>query len=178
MDNANDIHAPQTFHLTNNTVRAHLITFLSRLECDGKWLVEVKKAEDRRSLAQNRLYWKWLRGLEAQTGFTADELHHGNDDGYPAGFKRSFMTRIYLADPVGRAQQDWVKAYNKVREFGDHDATRIAAGTVHTSWATVDQFRDYLQMIETWCISHDMQLPASVDYQDALVANGEGETRP
>ena len=41
----------------------------------GKWAVEVKRLQNRRTLDQNALYWRWVHMIASETGNDADEVH-------------------------------------------------------------------------------------------------------
>ena len=54
----------------------------------GKWVVEVKRLQDKRTLDQNALYWRWLHIIAQETGNDAEEIHEA--------IKRKFLAPIYV----------------------------------------------------------------------------------
>lgn len=48
---------------------------ISMLVMDKPWQVEIKPYKKNRSLAQNKLYWKWITCIGDEIGYTSDELH-------------------------------------------------------------------------------------------------------
>ena len=66
----------QTFVLRNEAVRRNAIGWIGTLpRTGGPWEVCVRRWHKDRSLAQNRLYWKWVNEIAAQTGEDPDALH-------------------------------------------------------------------------------------------------------
>lgn len=63
---------------------------IDQLPEDGKWKVEVKRAESRRTLAQNRLYWLWVNTIADASGHRIDEIHQA--------LKASFLVPITTVD--------------------------------------------------------------------------------
>lgn len=64
----------KTFSI-NHASRKPLNEYLDSLPQDGTYKVEVKKNTNKRSLAQNSLYWMWLGVIGEATGYRADEMH-------------------------------------------------------------------------------------------------------
>ena len=42
---------------------------------DKKFVVEIKRAKEIRSMSSNRLYWLWLNCIQAETGNLKEDLH-------------------------------------------------------------------------------------------------------
>ena len=53
----------------------------------GNWAVEVKRLQNRRTLDQNALYWRWLHIIASETGHDAEEVHEA--------MKRKFIAPAY-----------------------------------------------------------------------------------
>jgi hypothetical protein len=153
---------PQTITLNENTLGMVLDT-VSTMPHDGSMQVAFRKAKDKRSIAQNALYWgAWLPELKQQTGYTEDELHDR--------FKKTYMLRIYLADQQNEKQEKWVELYDVIKREGTLDMVNRAVDTLSTTWATVEQFTEYLNRIETFCQSKGFRLPMDIHYQEAMAA--------
>src|SRR4051794_28060168 len=63
--------------------RDSLINRLLQAPLDRTWEIVIRPFKSSRSLAQNRLYWKWLTILANETGHDSEELHEY--------FKRRFL---------------------------------------------------------------------------------------
>ena len=147
----------KTFTLTEQTLGLILDTITTE-PTDGTVQVSIHERKDSRSIEQNALYWgAWLPSLQEQTGYTVDELHER--------FKRTFMLRIYLAGAENEKQEQWVGLYDVIKEDGTELMIQRALQTISTTWATVDQFKQYLDTIEAFCIDKGYKLPASVEYE-------------
>lgn len=51
------------------------IVLIKQLPTDGSMVVVLKKREEDRTLAQNRLMWMWLGILSGELGYTKNEMH-------------------------------------------------------------------------------------------------------
>ena len=63
------------FIVKDSSILGNAIAFISKLDFFKPWLIDIKPYKKNRSTAQNRLYWKWLEIISAETGYTRDELH-------------------------------------------------------------------------------------------------------
>ncbi len=61
--------------LYNERVRQFVVDRISTLPADGTICVEIRKAEENRSVAQNRLMWRWFGEFAEETGYTKHEAH-------------------------------------------------------------------------------------------------------
>lgn len=61
--------------ISNEASRAFVAQFISELNPERKWSVEVKQFRKKRSLDQNALYWKWLGIVAENSEHSADDLH-------------------------------------------------------------------------------------------------------
>lgn len=140
------------YRLTNRDVLANAIRHLSEIEPDGKTVVSIREYKPSRSLEQNAMYWgAWLPYLVGQTGYTVEELHNR--------FKRTFMLHIYLQEQANARQREWVELYTIIKRDGTPQMVDRALATISTTWATVEQFSDYLQRIEHFCYGKGYALP-------------------
>jgi hypothetical protein len=64
----------QPFNLTPQN-KANLFAKIDRLDPHVEWQVIIRKKKSKRSLDQNRRYWKLLTLFGKQLGYTADEMH-------------------------------------------------------------------------------------------------------
>jgi hypothetical protein len=59
----------------NSKVKARVKTLIECLPEDGTMKVSISKVEKNRSLAQNRLLWKWMGVMGNALGYTKQEMH-------------------------------------------------------------------------------------------------------
>ena len=159
--------------LTEKTLGLVIETAM-QLPHDGSVMVTFANAKEKRSLAQNALYWgAWLPALSRGTGITVDSLHDK--------FKKKYMTRIYLAGQDNKMQGNWVMLYLGALELLKEGVTDEklknrdrAVNVITTTWSSVQQFTTFLEYIEHECIDEyhrgnvDWQLPASKHYREAM----------
>ena len=129
-----------------------VVDIVMRLPYDGSKEVIVQDYSHNRGLEQNSLYWRWLDELRDQTGYTPDELHDR--------FKKTYMLRIYLQNPMTKEQEDWVGLYDMIKEDGTKQMIDRALDTISTTMATTQQFKEYMDLIDEFCIQKGFQLPA------------------
>ena len=125
---------------------------LKDIELDGSKEVVIRDYKSKRSLDQNALYWRWLEEISEQTGYSVEELHNR--------FKSLYMLQVYLAEPKTKKQQDWIGLYDMIKEDGTNAMIERALDTISTTWADVEQFKEYMDRIEQFCISKEIHLPA------------------
>ena len=125
---------------------------LKDIELDGSKEVVIRDYKSKRSLDQNALYWRWLEEISEQTGYSVEELHNR--------FKRLYMLQVYLAEPKTKKQQDWIGLYDMIKEDGTNAMIERALDTISTTCADVEQFKEYMDRIEQFCISKEIHLPA------------------
>lgn len=106
--------------------------------------VRVSNKREKRTLAQNRLYWMWLGDLAKQKGETADYYHHI--------FKYYFLMSIYYRDdPSFAAMCDAIAA---LKNSGSDKYKPIAAQVIRITSTTVadtKQMTEYLSRIFAYC---------------------------
>jgi hypothetical protein len=59
----------------NESDKDRAISHIKALNIDKPWLVDIKPYKKNRSLAQNKLYWKWITCIGDSIGYESDELH-------------------------------------------------------------------------------------------------------
>ena len=153
----------QSFVLQSPDVLGYLVSMLTQLPLDGTMTVDVHKTREKRRLAQNALYWMWMEDISKQAGHTEDEIHDG--------CRKTYLSSIYLKEPVGRLQRAWAESYADiyilVSDLSPEDATPIIdriSLLVSTTWANVEQFTEYLGRIEHYCMGKDIILRHPDDY--------------
>lgn len=145
----------------NEKTMAMICLAISTSPLDGSLQVIIRKAKDKRSIAANNLYWAWIKELSNQTGYTEDELH--------SKFKRTYLPRIYMEDAQNQNQVEWTALFDIIKEDGTPLMIERALDTVSSTWLTVQQFTEYLHLIEAFCQSKSLMLPADPElYKQAM----------
>ena len=139
---------------------SYAMQLVSQCPVDGKFEVIIKEWKLNRRTVQRALEWCWLKGLEQQTGYTSEELHER--------FKRTYMLRIYLQEQENDNQRDWVELYTTITQHGTKEMIERALKTISTNWASVQQYRAYLNNIESFCQSKGFILPVDPRREQAM----------
>jgi hypothetical protein len=63
----------RTFTLHTDTDKAACVSYIVRMPVDKPLSVEIREAEDPRTLAQNNLSFRWYKEISRQTGQTPEE---------------------------------------------------------------------------------------------------------
>ena len=151
---------PLYFRLVNDEVRDNCVKALFMAQQSSEEVLEVTiQPENRkRSLAQNRLYWKWVSQWAQHTGDSEQRAHHI--------FKYKFLVTIFYQDDAQYAAMcDSVKVLKGI-DRGHYD--KIAAHVIRqtsTTDASVKQMTEYLDRIERYCYANDFTLTVPDELQ-------------
>jgi hypothetical protein len=110
----------------NVAVRQSIVERVKSLPDDGSVVVIIKKAEESRSIAQNRLMWRWFGEIAEETGYTKQDVHD------------IFCSQILGTKVVRRFDGMEVEVINgtrelKVREMADF-LTQVEAMATNMGW--------------------------------------------
>ena len=139
--------------VADNCFRAIQQAVSETLDTKHKVIVTIGIDDDKtRSLAQNRIYWKWLHELETQTG--------QDDNWYHLHFKRLFLSAIYARD-----DGEYAEMAESIRQckglIDDEHYERISMGVIKnisTTKANTKQFAEYLNKIEVWSVANGLKV--------------------
>lgn len=116
-------------------------------------VVTIGIDDDRaRSLAQNRLYWRWVTDISNQTGSDKGSVH--------IDLKRRFLAKIYCRDFGEYA--DLADNMKTIKENMPEHYESLAINIVKqlsTTRANTAQFTEYLEMIYLWAYDKGIYLP-------------------
>lgn len=110
---------------------------------NDKWHVIIKRWQPKRTLAQNRLYWAWMRQIanfvnESQgTEFADDDFH-------------DYFKTLFLDYSVAEMFGQQVVRYKSTTELG------------------IARFQEYLEAIELWAGEKNIPLEKPVEYYTAM----------
>ncbi|WP_201595350.1 recombination protein NinB [Psychrobacter vallis] len=144
---------PLYFRLTSDEVRANCVKALFTAQSEGNDLLEViiQPAKNKRSHAQNRLYWGWVHEWLKALSWEDDYTHHF--------FKYKFLIMIfYQADAKYAGMCDAVKVLKSIdRQSYDQIAAHVIRQTSTTDASTA-QMTEYLDKIYRYCYEQGVLL--------------------
>lgn len=151
-----------TFVLSSYNDQSKLHAFLnqhidSAREDKKPLVVRVSQKQEDRSLAQNRLYWKWLKQWSDHQGTDKDSEH--------LFFKRKFLAAIYFRDDV-KEYRNTFKAVKELKLQKHPLYDQVANGLnelVTTTDANTAQFTEYLNDIYAFCLKQGCYLEVPDD---------------
>lgn len=150
----------QCFRLTDNVVLANCVQYLlaTHEQSDKPLIVRISTQDEKRSLAQNRIYWKWCTQAANAWGDDKESVHFD--------FKRRFLLRIFYRDDSEYAQMcDALRALEKA-DIGRYKA--IAPEVIKltsTTKATTKQMTEYLDDIYRFCYVQGLLLETPADLE-------------
>lgn len=122
-----------------------IATVLGNLELDGSIEVIIRDYKKDRSFEQNRLYWKWLGIIAAESEDTSASMHE-------------FCKRKFLV-PILATKKPFYDLLMVVARGGTEDDRKELAKVISTTRLTVKQFTEYLNEIEKHAASLSIVLP-------------------
>lgn len=132
------------FRITNDAQRKWVIQTIADLPEGEEFFVSISKQEKKRSIEQNKLYWKWV-------GEIADSLY---DD---RSRMHSYLKEHILLPIMRRDFPDveqMVKSVKALRKGGHPQAdlwkNTVLEWMVSTTRLSVKQFTEYLEDVEKW----------------------------
>ena len=118
--------------------------------------IEINEYSKNRTVAQNKLYWKWLTAISEHTGHTKDEMHEI--------YKERFLVKIFERDNTEYAEM--IQTLRKLYKEHPEDSIMLfkhVTRLTSTTQANVKQFTEYLRDIEQDCFSNQIPLPMPDD---------------
>ena len=135
---------------------------LQALPTDKDLQVEISEAKDRRSAAQNRLYWVWVTFLAGEQGLSKEDVHQD--------LKERILSVIFQRDDDNFATM--VASLRHVYKLDREAGAQLYKGVcslISTRDADVHQFTEYLEDIERDSTSRGIILPHPEDiYREAM----------
>ncbi len=128
--------------LKNEQIRKHLIEEILNLPLDPVHVVEIKPYKRNRSQEQNAFYWKLLRIMSEDLGYSVDELHEE--------MKKRFLLPYLIEKEPELAEM----------VEGKED---MLARIISTTTLNVKEFSEYLAEIEKLAVSLGIRIPYKED---------------
>ncbi len=124
---------------------------LDELPDDKRIEVVFRNAHISKTMEQLGGYFGgWVTYLVEQTGYTEQEIK--------AILKAKCLASIYIAEPVGPLQSQWVELLFIYRENQDQKYHEHAS-RISLSWAKLTQMKQFMENVKRYCISIDFPLP-------------------
>jgi len=131
--------------------RAGIDNCLNSLD-SKRYEVVIRNARESKTLQQlHALFGVWYDYISNQTGNDVDYLHRM--------MKAKFLARIYVTEPQNAAQEQWVELLIIYQQTGQADKLEKHAKRISVSWATLDQFKLYMNQVEKYWINEGYPLP-------------------
>jgi len=143
---------------------AYAMEVVSKLPTDKGMVVEITKQKDRRSVAQNRLYWSWVTELAGEDGLTKEEEH--------LILKKRILAPLFIRDDIKGFAQTVTLIREVWRSGLSEKAQHLYDGVcqwISTRDCSVELFSEYLDDIEKDAMSRGIILTRPEDlYRDAM----------
>lgn len=124
---------------------------LDELPEDARIEVVFRNAHISKTMEQlGALFGVWIEYLVEQTGYSENELHRM--------MKSKCLARIYITEPVGAAQEQWVELL-AIYQMEQHRKYEQHAKRISLSWANLPQMKAYMDCVERYWISKGYPLP-------------------
>lgn len=127
------------YFLTDQQRKQNAIDHINQLPDGNKWEVLVQERKNKRRLAQNRLYWMWVKPLANHFGYTDDQMHEE--------LKYAFI-----------GEETWTNRKGKTR-----------VRPISTTTLSVEEFVNYLNKIDMLARRFNVHLPHPDDYLFAMM---------
>lgn len=149
---------PKSFRLVNGQIAENCFKAIHQAVADSlntphNVVVTIGIDDDKaRSLAQNRIYWRWLHELESQNG--------QDDEWWHMFFKRLFLARIYAHDDGEFAEmaQSIKRCKGVINDTLYENIATSVIKNISTTKANTKQFAEYLTKIELWSVANGFKV--------------------
>ncbi len=142
----------KTYKLSHEQARENCIEFISGLELDGSKEVIIRQVKSTKTLEQlGGIFGVWIAYISDKTGESQHEIHKR--------LKDYFLARIYVTEPIGPIQEQWVELLANYQETGQQAKLIRHAERISLKWATLNQVSEYMEAIQNHYIYVGMPLP-------------------
>ncbi len=128
--------------LKNEEIRQHLIEVINGLPLDPVHVIEIKPYKRNRSMEQNAYYWKLLRIMGDDLGYSVDELH--------VEMKKRFLLP-YLISKEPELENAAI------------ENEEALARVISTTILKVNEFSEYLEQVIKLAMSLGIKIPYKED---------------
>ncbi len=138
----------------------NLITEIRNLPLGVSFDISIKETKSDKTIKQlGGLFANWIKYISEVEGESEDYKHKE--------LKAKFLARIYIAEPMGDQQEQWVELLALYQMQGDQEKLLKHARRISLSWAKLPQMKQYMNAIEQHYQSMGIGLPPmkNDDYQ-------------
>ena len=133
----------KVFCLTHDIAKRNCMSFVGALSSDCGLEVVIRSRRQSKTLAQlGALFGLWFEEIQDQTGEDKKTLHKN--------LKDWFLARIYVTDPVGPDQEQWVDLLVLYQQKGETEKLQRHAARISLKWASIEQMRVYLDDVQAF----------------------------
>lgn len=143
----------KTFTLKSPDILQRAAEYILNLPDSPLMEVVVKPHKKDRSAQQNSLYWKWLTVIAGERGELKEDIHEE--------FKSRMLAPIFERDDpdgYGQMMQAIRTVYRENKEMALH-LRKETIKLTSTTDCTVEQFTEYLNEIDRYCMKEGICLP-------------------
>lgn len=138
--------------LLSRTQQEFALQQLSKTPLGEGYECVIRKSRKSKTLQQlSAIFGVWEKYISEQTGESIADIH--------AYLKDTFLARIYITDPQGAAQEQWVDLLAAYQEKGLTKKVEEHAKRISLSWATVRQTSEFMNEVEQHYMTAGMPLP-------------------
>jgi hypothetical protein len=141
----------QSFLILNESDRMEAINLIKQLPLDGFWCVGLKKPDEERSPAQERLFWLWMRQLERELIGVGRGLTHLD---WARRYKALFMRPLLISQ-----DEEYAKFYRECdirisKAANKEKAKEIVLDSIDLKWLSMSNMHTFLFMIDMHCLDY------------------------
>ena len=141
----------ESYILVSQHVLSNVLGRVGGMPLDGSVEVVIRNASKSKTLAQlGGLFARWIKQISAYTGEEEDYIHRK--------LKAMFLARVYVAEPIGEQQEQWVELLAVYQEQQDREKLTRHAKRISLSWATIVQMREYMTRICEYYSENGLEL--------------------
>lgn len=109
--------------------------------CKHGYPVEIRAnvASSKRMAQLGGMFGVWVKEIAEHEGISEKEIHER--------LKDWFLARIYVSNPIGDNQEQWVELLAHYQETGQQEKLERHSKRISLSWARVHQMSDYMDAI-------------------------------
>ena len=98
--------------IRNESDKDRVIRHINALNTDKPWMIDIKLYKKNRSLAQNKLYFMWMKVIGDSIGYTSEEMH--------AIMADKFLTTEFVEYGGDRIKRDKSTSRLNTKEFTEY----------------------------------------------------------
>lgn len=131
----------ETFTLSHDEAKGNVLARIAKIPTDGKTEVIIRDARIGKTMEQlGAIFGLWEKELSEKHGHSIKKVHEW--------LKDNFLARIYVTEPLGDAQEQWVELLAVYQMAGKQEKLERHAKRISLAWATLKQTKQFMDDIE------------------------------